>query len=102
MTEGQTHVQETDVAVAPFVGIADGMPEGDGIGVEGDIALAPRGRIPEVGVALGIGADGAADDALAHQGDEQLAMSLLHHPLEEAVGRDIASRLQQVMAAQQS
>ena len=49
------------MVVASAVGVLDGVPEGDGIGVVGGVALASRGGVPEVGVPLGVDGDGHAE-----------------------------------------
>ena len=54
--EREAHVEKTDVGISILVGVANGLPYSHRVGVQGGVALAFRGQIPQVSVALGIGA----------------------------------------------
>ena len=100
-TEWQTNIDEADVVTPHGMGILDGMPESDGIRMEGGIALTSGSRIPQIGIVTRIDAGTATYDLLMDIGYEQLAVSAVHHATEENIVGDKASGLQPVVTPQQ-
>ena len=99
--KGQPHVHKVYVVIPPVICVADGGPNGDGVRVKGQIGLAQRGYIPQVGIAFGIDTGATADGVGLIAGEEESGAVGLHQSLEKAVVGDIVAGLQPVMAAQQ-
>ena len=99
--ERQSHIHEVDVVVALLVGILDGMPNGDLIGMEHEVGLPTESGIPQKGVAAVIGTGRTADDMIVIFGDEQLTLIAVIQVLKELFVRNIPFWLQPIVLAQQ-
>ena len=86
---------------SPVVGILHRVPDGHHVGVQMYIGLSSEGRVPQVGIAVTIGAGGTANHIPMIFRHKQSSVAARHHLPEEDVVGDIALRLQDVVVSQQ-
>ena len=101
VAEWKSHVEKEDVSIATTVGIFDGMPHGELVGMQPGIALASEGSIPQIGLSLAVDHNRTANDAVAIFGDEE-STGFAWQDSEEVVVGHIAFGLQPVVVAQQA
>ena len=101
MREGQSDIQETDVLITAGVGILDGMPQGQLVGMQKCKRLTTESGVPQVGVLLAVGHSRTADNVVVITSQIQSSVSLVLNGREEFLVGDIALGFQPVVMLQQ-
>ena len=101
MREGQSDIQETDVLITAGVGILDGMPQGQLVGMQKCKRLTTESGVPQVGVLLAVGHSRTADNVVVITSQIQSSVSLVLNGREEFLVGDIALGFQPVVMFQQ-
>ena len=83
--------------VAVLVGVFDGVPDGQRVGMQHDVCLTSEGRIPQESVTLAIHTGRTTDDMLLVFGDKKPTGIGLRRLNEELVVRNISFRLEPVV-----
>ena len=99
--EGQSYVEEEYVLVAALVGVLDGFPQRQFVGVYKGKRFPQKGHVPQVGVLLTVCHRRAAYDVVAVACQVESSVSLLSYACKEFLVGDIAFRLQPVVHLQQ-
>ena len=99
--EWQSHIHKAHVLVALIVGVFHHIPHHHRVGVEHMECLAPKGRIPQVGIAFAIHHSGTGYHLLVILGYKQVAIVACHQLAEEDIIGDIAFGFQQMVLVQQ-